>query len=169
MSMRKVWEKTYSDYSGVQTELSLTIQGPPEQLAPAALVSQLVAIIVEKVYANDTDIVRMEVWADWSPTLYTKYVVKMRLIPASTYEAQAAGIQWAIPVSAIVALIASAITAIGLALLAYNVKEITEGLNIPGWVWVAAGGLALVAVLRTTTARRAIKSAGSKVKEKAGG
>ena len=154
--MKKVFEKTYFEYNKSRTELSLRIKGPPEQVAPVNIVSQLIAIIAEKTHENKVSIIKMKVYADWGPTLYTDYQVVMEVIPDGTAQSvstETAKPQFVVPLSVVVSLIASAIIVLGMTLISYNAKEMVRILGIPSWVWMVGGGVALVYVLRSSSIR----------------
>ena len=78
-------------------------QGPPEQLLPVALVGFMASGIVQTVYNNGGRMMQLRIWADKSPTFYTRYKVRVVL--------HASPFAWAAVVAAIIILGLLAITA----------------------------------------------------------
>jgi hypothetical protein len=96
-------------YSGPAETCSAELKGPPEQIAPGTLVDDVVATIASWFPPEGTDkLLRIKVWADWSPTFYTLYKVEV--------SGHASPVPWA----AIIA----ALALIGLIILIWQVSQV---------------------------------------------
>jgi len=76
-----------SDYNGYAEEGSFEVWGPPEQMAPVNIVSEIFAWIVDHLPQYNGKALQIIINADWSPTAYTKYEIIIVAYPSNAQSA----------------------------------------------------------------------------------
>ena len=126
--------------------------GPPEQIAPASLVANIAAIVVDKFLLSNITPVRIRVYADTSPTLETKYRVEAPSYASGGAQVTTEGLQFVLPTfaqfKAAAILIGTAVAVIGVVLTAWKIIEaVGSGIKLlEDFGWILALGVLAVAV-----------------------
>ena len=139
-----VQHQLWQSYTGSYDLVSCKISGPPEQIAPVSLASKVVEIFAEKFKTGGFTPLEISVYANWSPTLYTDYVVEFKTMATPTTaktSLASAEMHQVQAVAAIIAIIMIALAVIALSLVAWKVADVV------GSIGSAAGGLGWVAIL----------------------
>lgn len=142
-----------SSYRGPAERAVGSFKGPPEQLAPAGLMSQVLSLLVPSLRAEGADLLKMRVWADTSPTFYTRYRIEltakepMALAAQPGYAAQASPFPFLI--------VGAILLALGLlALTAWQVSRIewgtAAGFGVGLWAVAAILGVVILGRGRAT-------------------
>lgn len=135
MSWHTVLEEYSGDsgsYSGPAERARFELWGPPEQLAPVSIVTEIFSWIISHLPNYNGKPLYVKIDADWAPTMYTKYRIEIIAYPATTSAmyADSAKPQFVISIPILVAALLSSLL-VGWQLKG-TVSQVMGGWNISG-------------------------------------
>ena len=103
-------------YKGIAERGVAEFQGPPEQLLPVSFVATIASTLYSTVRSGGETPLHVRIWADISPTFYTKYKIELTVTSSAVQSGQQAwphlALLGALLILGLVLLVAWAITAI---------------------------------------------------------
>jgi len=113
-----------SSYKGPAGRALASFRGPPEQVGSVGIASQAFSVLVPALKGQGADLLKLRIWADAAPTLYTRYRIEITARnPAIAQQGQAA---MSAPFPFLI--VGAALLALGfVALTAWNVQQIDWG------------------------------------------